>query len=96
MPPEVKSTAPCIDPRSAFHKQLQRVRNNTRMAANEVFPMKPGHKVDVCLIQQLERQINKFKADLNNIPNGVLIADLNVDKVLTKLGSQTAVEYLSF
>ena len=83
--PKVKPTVPNIDSCSAFHKRMQRVRNNIRLVADEVLPMKSGHKVDdVCLIQQPERQITKFEADLNEISNGVLSADLDEDKELTK------------
>ena len=72
-----------------FHKWLQRVGNNVRLAGDEVLPMKPGHKVDVCLIQQLETHITNFKVDLNDISNGVLSADLDGDKELMKLGLET-------
>ena len=53
--PKVKLTVLHIDPRSTLHKRLQRVGNNVQLVADEILPMKPGHKVDVCLIQQLER-----------------------------------------
>ena len=47
-----------------------------------------------CLVQQLERQITKYEEDLNNISICVLSEDLDGDKELTKLGLQSAVEYL--
>ena len=53
--------------------------------ADEVLPTEPGHKVDICPIKQLERQSTTFSADLNDISNGVLSAELNGDEELMKL-----------
>ena len=55
--------------------------------ADEIL-MKPGHNVDVCLVQQLERETTKFEAGLNDISNGVLSAGLDGDVKLMKLGSE--------
>ena len=89
MQPKSCQLFPHIDPHSMLHKWLQKVGKNVRLVSDEVFPMKPGHEVHVCLIQQLERQISKLESDWRDISNGVLSADIDGDNELMKLGSET-------